>query len=333
MPEYVIHIGPPKAGSKYLQTSMASLSDEMLKSGISYPTHLFTPSRRLAHHHLVEQIQEGPSARLEEEFAALNASGVRLVVLSCEGFFGLSDEKLHYLMRLMDASAVHVVYYCRRWSERLPSLWKQDVKMGRTETLPEKYARTVINPVKAPDLNPSLVWDRFADVFGRDSINIVSFNNLVENKVDLVDHFFETFLKWVAPFKPTQVMSNESPDGFDTEIIRVLNVLHFRDTEETTDRIRINYTQMKDHLDLQAIKEAMQNDMTTLLLDDNGVMFSNIPVELDRYKDRLVSQRYGKMFFRPKATRFPYVRQSYLLEDHIASRLKDIYAAVVSHKK
>jgi hypothetical protein len=328
MPEYVIHIGPPKAGSKYLQSSMAALSKEMLKAGINYPTKLYTPTRRIAHHHVFNRLRAGPDARLEEEFRAMNAADHRYIILSCEGFFGLSEEELKYLQGLMGGARAHIVYYCRRWSERIPSLWKQDVKMGRVETLPERYARAMRAPIKAPDLNPELAWDKFASIFGRESIRVVSFNNLVEKKVDLLDHFLKTFVDWQTPIKPDGVMSNESPDEFDTELIRALNVLHLRQTGEVTDQTRIRYLEIKAHLDCTIITEAMKRDPGTLILEDNSGIWQEVYRELEKYHDRLVSPEHGDYFFRRKLVKYRYIRQDYLTEESVLAELKRVYAAL-----
>ncbi len=46
MPKYVIHIGPPKAGSKYLQSCLASLRKRLGNIKILYPGTLMTPQQR-----------------------------------------------------------------------------------------------------------------------------------------------------------------------------------------------------------------------------------------------------------------------------------------------
>jgi hypothetical protein len=330
MPIYVIHIGPPKAGSKYIQSSCAALTDELKKSGILYPTTLFSDRRLVWHEPLCNRIRAGGDADLVEKFRELNASDLRYVVLSFEGFFGLSEENLHYLRELTGNCEVQFVYYCRRWSERLPSLWKQDIKEGYVETFPEKLARFMRNPVKTPDLNHRLIWDKFAGIFGRESIRLVSFNNLVEHKVDLVEHFLAAFLDWRYASAPEDTFANESPDTFDIEILRALNAIHLRRDGKTSDRVRVQFLKKRERLDVAELMASMAQDLQTVVVSDKDQVFNPVYADLSSYNDRLVSPEYGATVFTRKATEFEYVRQNYLIDESVVRRLNALYDETMS---
>ncbi len=54
--------------------------------------------------------------------------------------------------------------------------------------------RLLNNPGQTGVINYSKVWDRFATVFGRQSLKIVPFSNLVDASVDPFDHFCRVIL-------------------------------------------------------------------------------------------------------------------------------------------
>ena len=140
MPTYVIHIGPPKAGSKNLQSSLHSIRSHLAAQGIHYPDEWGS----IHHAGLLAELQTIPNPRLEALFQALNHSEYKTVVLSCEGLYRLRPEQLHYLQQLLGAAPVRIVYYWRRWSESIPSQWQEVVKAGRFRDIP-----TVVFPVHA----------------------------------------------------------------------------------------------------------------------------------------------------------------------------------------
>ena len=96
-----------------------------------------------------------------------------------------------------------------------------------------------------------MVWDVCARVFGRESLRLVSYSNLRQQKVDLAEHFFKTFLGWDQPISvpPGLVQSNVSPDLFDTEIIRALNHLDFIATRRIRLNMRVKLRTMRGQVD------------------------------------------------------------------------------------
>jgi hypothetical protein len=259
-------------------------------------------------------------------FAELNAAGHRLVVLSWEGAFSLQEPALSYLRRLIGPdNEVELVYFCRRFAERIPSLWKQDVKRGMPSTLPEIVARVARNPMAVGDQNASLVWERWARVFGRDSLRIVSLNNLRDHKVDLFDHFALNFLQWDGTARPKRLATHESPDAVDTEMSRALNSIHLARTGQPNPRVFLAYMEKKPDLAFGPIPEAMALDTTTMKIDDKAGAFLPVYQAMMGFKDRLVSPEYGTELFTRDVSNVEYVRQNYLLQPGVVPTLQTIY--------
>jgi hypothetical protein len=331
MPRYVIHIGPPKAGSKYLQSSLINLRKQLARRKISYPTTLMP---RPPSHAALDLLRSGNrSPVLERAFSELNAAGHDVIVLSWEGACNLPEPALACLRDLIGSrNEVKIVYYCRSFAERVPSLWKQQIKAGRSVTLPEFCDRVCRTPIRGHEFNPSLLWKRWSTVFGRESLHLVSFNNLRDHKVDLFDHFAATFLGWAGVAQPKRRNLHESPDAADTEMGRALNALHLanigKDAENSRGGLFFTYMRLKPQLEFGPILEAMQHDTRTMTFDDNATAFLPVYDALMAFKDRLTNQEYGTEMFSRGVNEVSYVRQDYLLQPGVVPALQDIYRIV-----
>ena len=169
LPRYVIHIGPHKTGTTYLQGSFRRLRPELLRRGILYPEFWWQSVRNWSHSRLVEQLTGGDCEALSGHFNALNASGHRIILISAEDLSGLEPDHIPMLKSLLGGAPAEIVFYCRRWSELLPSSWQQRVKLGgQTLTLPELFGEHLRSPPRSSLMNYASVprplygclWDR-----------------------------------------------------------------------------------------------------------------------------------------------------------------------------
>ena len=90
MPKYVIHVGPSKTGSKYLQSMLFYSRETLLADGINYPDNWWTQPHQITHDPLLRILRDKRYTEVEEAFRQLNSSGCRIVVLSCEAFADLT---------------------------------------------------------------------------------------------------------------------------------------------------------------------------------------------------------------------------------------------------
>jgi hypothetical protein len=145
---YLIHVGPHKTGSTYLQKGFSRLRGALFELGARYPMHWADPESK-SHVHLVRRLKEA-DPDLAREFASLNALANQTIILSSEDIVDLPVEALRRLRHLLGGRSVSIIFYCRRWSELIPSAWQEVVKHGGAEGLPEFLAQHLINPVGRP---------------------------------------------------------------------------------------------------------------------------------------------------------------------------------------
>ena len=332
MPCYVIHIGLPKTGTKYLQREFCRARSEMLADGICYPTEFWPELQIFAHHELLRDLSQIPNPKLEQVFSTLNASGHRKILLSCEGFIGVPRERLEYLRSLIRASEVRIAFFARRWSDWIPSQWQQTVKQGAVESLAEMYSKTLATAAGDYGINYNIILDKFSDVFGPDSIQVVPYSSLLDQNSDIFECFSRDVLGWRSDVRRKNELVHTSMGAPLTELIRCLNVLETRRQGSSGYHLFEAFNSMStDHAlqsDMQQIFDVMQGYMGQTTIDDDCYPLRGILTEInERYGKRVIGVG-GSEIFQKRRRVVEFVRTDFLLDDTARSAVDRVYAAV-----
>jgi hypothetical protein len=328
MPKYVVHIGPPKTASKYLQSMLFDSREALRADGIVYPENLWNSSGGITHHPVFELLREKRHSELKETLGRISSTGCRVVVLSCEDFEDLTPQQLEGLRDAIGNCPVEIVYYCRRWCERIPSAWKQTITTGLYPTFPEFYLASVRHAQYSGFINSSLIWDKFVSLFGRNSLKLVSYNNLRDKKIDLFGHFAKHFLGWTGHLNVRRnlIDSNVSPNSIDTEIVRALNWLDHQTVGRRRANMHIKFSLMRPAIDTRVLEQAMADEVEMIELSDGAEVFRRSWMEMQKYTDCLVPGTFfRRRIFELGTASIPYVRSNYLLNDRAARELRSLY--------
>ena len=333
MPKYILHIGPPKSGSKYIQSQLFHSRAFLATNGVLYPENWRTRPDKIWHDAVRDGLREGKD--LKADFDDINAKRAEKVILTCEtceAFDGLKLPELERLREYIGPNPVEVVFYARRWSDRVPSDWRQRVMMGQYITFPEFYVRFLSNPEGTGEFNYSIVWDNYAKIFGRESLRIVSFSNLIDHNVDLFDHFCRAILglKEAPQVEKGLIQKNAGPNMIDTEILRDLNYLYYIDTSRIDHYTRVKFDRLKNKYDLSALTGHLQSDMREIKLKDNAVPLRTTWERVSAYRDRLVSPEYGKEIFERRDVDVNFVSQNYLFRPGVMDEVRNLYRFISS---
>lgn len=324
---YVIHVGPHKTGTKYLQRGFYDLKGVLYQQGVLYPTR-WTDERNRNHGLLVKRLRAGDRT-LEAEFAELNASPNQTIIISSEDIVDLPQEAMFYLKRLLGSETVSLVFYCRRWSELIPSGWQETIKQGGTVQLQEFLAQQMANPVGSTMLNYDQPLSRLSTVFGLGNIRLVSYSNLVSTDTDMLAHFLATFAKWRdVPARP-RARENTSLDFRDVEIIRALNSLASARHGSARPGIAPRYLELKPKLELSRILAAMERSSRQIEVSEASIGLRLMhEVIFERYGGRLVQPSSGFNLFDLRAAKVQYVGQDYLLAEGVREDLLEVYRRI-----
>lgn len=134
MDKLFLHIGAQKTGTTYIQKSLFDHRAELEASGICYPDLFFA---YYGHHDLSNHYT------FNEEIAGFRGSLTRLqqiegkVILSSENLSDAAQESVCRMSVDLACQDTVVVYYLRRPTNRLVSLWHERVKHGLCSSFAE----------------------------------------------------------------------------------------------------------------------------------------------------------------------------------------------------
>lgn len=152
----IIHVGPRKTASTYLQANFYRNRARLWKKGWLYP--VLSLKVRNAHHGVRSAVEEvrsgkGPMAdairKAGRRASARNAN----ILVSAEGFFRWSPSDFLALGALFGQDDVRIAYVLRDPLSLMPSLWGETVKGGKTQSLADYAARQCAEPEKSMALN------------------------------------------------------------------------------------------------------------------------------------------------------------------------------------
>lgn len=325
MPHYLIHVGPHKTGSTYLQVLFQRLSGQLCERGILYPLE-WVGEHAPGHSVLVQRLKNPSDTDLAQKFEELNASPYKSILISSEDISQLPTCEIERLRFYLGGHRASILFYCRRWLELLPSSWQEIVKHGQTMTFPEFMASHLTNPYASYIVNYANLLDRFEQVFGIDNIVLVSYSNVVEGGDDLGEHFFRTFLGWPDAPLIQGLRPNASLSISDIEVIRTLNVFEWKRSGCSTDLLRLRYMRAKSTLDLSVPFQAMEDNHGALRLNENSRSLHMVHQEMfAKYGQRLVAPRSARYFFVQRQGNIEYVKQDYLLTEGVLEALSALY--------
>jgi hypothetical protein len=330
---YIIHIGPHKTGTTYLQHAFTELRPWLEPRGICYPE---IWGSQHGHHLLTDRLAQNDDAAMQAEFDALAVSGeFDTILLSSETFAYWDEGRVRRLKALLRDAPVMVVFYFRRWSELLPSHWREVVKHGTLETLPEFALKRMADPEAAEVMNAALVLERYARVFGADSLRVASYNAIVESGEDLLVHFSRSFLNWADPPANEIGRINVSLDMVDSEILRALNALEWLRARDTRLRLFHRYMALKDSLPIRwIVDQSMQFTVNRIRIDDGARHLADLHDRIaHQYRYALVTPCPGGRLFAPKVEDVAYIQADYLLAPGIMEALCDIHAKLLAAER
>jgi hypothetical protein len=190
----VLHVGPHKTGSTYLQHQLVQSREALRRYGWEYPEF---GQRLFAQHNIYSWLanERNGGDVTEQGLLALLANHPRLII-SSEDFSYLSRDGLTRLATLVSDRPIEVVYFLRSTTDVWPSHWQELVRHGRDETFLEYLAAFAgwVRALHVNGMNPMSQLNRFANALGKNAIKIICYDNIVDKKDDIFHYFCENIL-------------------------------------------------------------------------------------------------------------------------------------------
>jgi hypothetical protein len=343
-PRYIIHIGPMKTASTYLQECLKATQDELAAQGICYPQEFISTKNKFQHLPIFFALQRRRQEVLRPMFAKVNEQGYHTVVLSCEHFHFLQPDAFRAWRDVTGATDFEIVYTARRWSDRIGSLWNHAVFMGGTQSLPEFYLSLLAgNPISyypkwmqdaksAADLDYSITWSSLGEIFGHAALRIFPYSVIMDRGEDV----FEAFCKYVLglPAAPPTELSGQlrwaSMSPAMQEIARVLNERHLTSSGRRGSAMAMKLQRKRNPLPLKMLEDAIEAEMEKLVIDDRFAPFDQPFENMNRYLDCVVG---ADLLFKRGAKAVRYVRPGYMLHDGVREEFNKIYGMILESLK
>ncbi len=324
MPEFIIHIGPHKTGTTYLQTIFQAAAPALRDQGVLYPDDQGQPG----HVMVVSKLRDmDRHAELAAEFDTYSQSGCRTVLISAEDLAHLSVPEITVLRDAIGTNPTRIVFYCRSPAAVALSNWGESVRHGHATPLDQALTRHLERPFISPPINYGISLHRYAGVFGRDALNLVSLEALSRYQQDLETHFASTFLGLNdLPSIGVRPNRNASLPLMDAEIIRALNAMRL-EREKTRDAtMRRLYVARKQPPPLPVTRAAMARQQDIMLFDETTPKMLSLHKRLlDEFGARLVKPSLPGRFFVPLRREIAYIRQDYLDEPGVKDEIEAAY--------
>jgi hypothetical protein len=196
----VLHVGPHKTATTWLQYNFYHNKSALEKAGWLYPQ---TGVRvRTAHHDLSdhpEKILDDRSPLVAElrRIAQKASDGNLNILLSSEGFRHFKPEHLQALKAIMAPHALQIVYCVRDPASMMHSYWTQQIRAGKHMTFPDFHDRQFARPARSKILNPLAEIEPLAQLDGA-SLTILLYDEIRRQNLDIFDVFVSDILK-IAP--------------------------------------------------------------------------------------------------------------------------------------
>jgi len=165
----VLHIGPRKTGTTFLQRVLQQLAPDLSSQGVLYPTH-YRGDEDYNHVGAVTDLTHNEETResnrwtgrdgsdwqgLEDQVRAFDGD----VILSAEMIGGLRPPAAQRMLDLLDAREVDVVITMRDLGRIFPSSWQQHVRNTHTEPYRSYIRRRAEQRGSLPPSQMQEAWD------------------------------------------------------------------------------------------------------------------------------------------------------------------------------
>jgi hypothetical protein len=331
MRKILLHVGPHKTGSSYLQACFSHHIAALRSRGIALPARWDLAPGNPSHTGLVTALQNDDVDGAKEVVEAALAGRCDTLLVSAEDLSVLPVEALQRLPPVLGTAEVVIIFYIRRWTDLLPSVWQELIKQGQSMSMPEYFSWHIRNPEGSRELNMELKLANLIEVFGQDSVRLVSFSTLGDAETDIFGHFARHFLGWWrAEPPPGAPRYNASRGVKEIELLRQLNAIEFAASGGRSPHLRNKLDAAAPSKQIRFVLEAMESHRRELPFNDALPALARMHRAMHaRFKANVVRPGPPNLFFRPKNRPLPFVASDYLLQRGIVDALHEIHAEIM----
>lgn len=321
MKKLIIHAGPHKTGTSYIQQLLLRNYSNLLDVGIVYPKQGMAYG---GHHEIANYFCSQFDKKALPELVRAIQKNQQITILSSENFSKLNREGLVALREAFKEFKIEFIFYLRNPSIRLFSWWGEEIRHGFYHNFYRYSFPHFVDPFRSRILNPMHFFREIEDVFGSGKIKVVSYEHAKFTKSMLKSFWKACDLPPIVADIELQV--NTRRDIAELELLRLLNILANRDERPKGPQLREafhKYYQTHSKSQISKIISSIHEYDHELVLGDKPFDQSILNNIYSHYKDRFVNEI---QFSEPKKLSIPSER--WLTNINITGQLESIYLEI-----
>lgn len=244
MKKLIVHVGPHKTGSTYIQGLLHKNREVLSSLSVSYPDVYYL---YLGHHYLLNELNGSAEAHDIRVNILAASNDADTCILSSENFISLSFFGLKKLKDAFPEVEFKFLIYSRRPSLRLISRWHELVKQGSYQSMESYFSRHLFKPMQSREINVSHYAKDLAKIYGENSFSFIDYETASSE-----GNMMGCFLKASGierVIEDSNVVVNKMTGLEEIEIIRVLNYIAKKDNLLSGSNVREKYYSLKESKD------------------------------------------------------------------------------------
>jgi hypothetical protein len=303
-----------------MRKTMAFNQGKLLDQGIFFSSVSLPLDRNSGNYLFGNSLRKKHAHSLAVELNELSRSGYHTIIISADSLADFSPANVEWFRQETNAHETNIVIYCANWVPQFILAWKESLRCGRTETLPEFVARRLSGGRGSKEIDFIRPMDRFSGAFGQQSISLVCYDHLMENNFNLVGHFLAWFCHWTGdhalPSEVTLESLNDPLSAVEAELVRILNVLD--------PSLGQRYAQSPYIFADLELERTMQSYRRSLRFDETNSLLRSIHDQVySRYQEQVVYPHPPGYLFAINQ-HIDYLSTDYLLDAAVNVRLKEL---------
>jgi len=287
MKKLIVHVGPHKTGSTYIQRMLHDNREVLLKCGVSYPSAYYL---YFGHHFLLNALNHFESDEKIRQTIIEQTSSMDLVILSSENFINLAENGLKKLKSCFPEVEIKFILFLRRPSIRLVSWWQETIKQGDVHSLDDFMIRHCLHPAKSREVSHFDYIDNVKKIFGEKSIALIDYETAVKTKS--VMSFFWKAVGIQNIIQDLDKEVNRMMDLNEIELIRYLNIRAKQDGLLNSLNVRELYMRLREQLlvDVEAFVLCLKKNTKSLTVGNCAMDYYVSTKVRNSYSEYLVNE-------------------------------------------
>lgn len=328
MKKLVVHVGPHKTGTTYIQSLLHENRKKLLSNNIIYPDVYFL---YLGHHYLLNELNGNADENIIRSIVYDVVGGVETCIISSENFINLTKKGLQKLKSIFSGVEITFVVYSRCPSIRLVSRWHELVKQGSYQSMESYFTQLLFKPMQSREINLAHYLNDLVNIFGKESIKLVDYESANKSQ-NMIGSFLASF-KQEGLIEDTNAVVNKMVSLEEVEIIRVLNFIASKKNQLYGSNMRESYYRIKKEVpsfndEVKMIENNIAYFSKEMVLGDTGFDVNVKNYLKNNFSENFVNDMSGK-----NSKKYSVPSTDWIMDNDLRSQVEEIAEGVISKAK